>query len=114
MTKKACQIHNFWATVMILGSLEFSNQVPSAQYAQIPKMSFWNAQNWEKRITAMLYYCSLLHKLQAQANTTKRPSRWSNLGFLESLGSKEWENHIARFGFWLFVKQCHPSEALTL
>ena len=57
----------------------------------------------------MLYYWNSLHKLQARATTTKRPSRWSNLDFLESLGSKEWENHIARVGFWLFVKQCHPS-----
>ena len=47
----------------------------------------------------MLYYCSPLHKLLARATTTKRPPRWPNLGFLEFLGSKKWENYNARFGF---------------
>jgi hypothetical protein len=84
---------------MIFSFLEFSNQVLSSQYAQFPETPFLNAPNWEKSIIAMLYYCGPLHKLQARANTTKHPSRRPNLGFLESLGSKEWENHIAHFGF---------------
>ena len=53
----------------------------------------------EKPKLTNFIYCGPLHKLQARAKTTKRPSRRSNLGFLESLGSKEWDNHISRFGF---------------
>ena len=54
-------------------------------------------------------YCGPLHKFESIGGIGKRPSIWLNLDFLESLGSKEWENHIFHFGFWLFVKQCHPT-----
>ena len=32
----------------------------------------------------------------------------AHLAFLESLGHRECENHMKRFGFKLFAKQCHP------
>ena len=59
----------------------------------------------EKPKLAFLIYCNSLHKLQGCANTT----RWLNLDILESIGPKEWENHIAHSCFKLFVKQCHPN-----
>ena len=61
--------------------------LPRQMFGQ--KVTNQNAQNWEKRITAILYYCGPLHKILARATTTKYPSRWPNYGFLESLGSKE-------------------------
>ena len=46
------------------------------------------------------------------ADTTKCHSKWQNLYFLESLGSKEWEKHKARTEFKHLVKQCHLSVGL--
>ena len=50
-----------------------------------------------------------MRHLQNLVKSSKRPSRWLNLDILASIGPKEWENHIARSCFKLFVKQCHPT-----
>ena len=73
-----------------------------------------NYQKMEKPKLTYLIYCNWLHKLQGCAGTPKRPSRWLNLNFLESLGPKEWEHHITRSGFKLLVKQCHPRSLVNV
>ena len=78
----------------------------------IPKDKFWHLKfpALSKRETK--YFISMKRYQKNRANHSNKRKKGSNhhpnnIGrFVEH---KEWENHISQLGFWLFVKQCHPT-----